>query len=206
MSEASLGIAPIALIASLVFAGATVSNVLVNTQTTASNSYQKLVNDVTTDMTTSFNVDQVIGKYNMSLTPPGIDHIAIHLRPLTACAIDLTKLKIELITPTDLVFLPYQDTGKADPTGALFSNTLWKTLKTGSFTMLITNDDDSSVDTSHTLNKNTDAGFILITLPKTSTLTYPNSYQIGLIPTPGQTEWITLDVPYASNTPLILYG
>jgi len=210
MSDASLGLLPIVLITSFLVIGATASSILIKNQTTTADAFDKAVTDITDDITTYLKVQQIIGKFNNTdIKPsvqPSIQRLAINVRPLISGTIDLTKIKIELIFKDDVTILSYQDTTKTPTTGTLFTNKIWDQLTAGSFTMLVTVDDDSSVLTTHSLNKNTDAGFLLVKLPQKIYLHPYDECQLVLMPTPGEPRSFTLDIPYTTSSLVILYG
>ena len=200
-TDGSLGILPIALIAAFIVIGATASSVIIANQNTAQDTYTQAVTEVTNDLTSYLKVQQIIGKFNQKAA---LQQIAINIRPLVTGTIDLSQLKIEIITSDDLTLLSYQDTPMLS-TGSLFLKTAWDQLTPGSFTMLVTIDDDSSILTAHTLNKNTDAGFLLVSLPTTIPLHQGDTFQLILLPTPGQARQFTLDVPSLTTSPVVLY-
>ncbi len=202
MSDATLGLLPIVLITSVIAIGATAGSIFIKNQTTANNALDQAVTDITNDLTTYLKIDQIIGKYD---TPNGIQRLAIHIRPLITGTIDLTKIQLQLTLPDDAFILPYRDVPKDEPTNALFHNPAWDQFKPGSFTIQMITDDDGSALAAHTLNKNTDAGFLLVKLPEQTYLRPYDTLQLTITPTPGQQQTFTFDVPYTTNSLVTLY-
>jgi len=203
-SYGSLGILALALVITLIFLAATVKSVANTNQTTSTESLEEITTEVTNDLTSYIKVQQIIGKFEPGTSHPGLQQLAINIRPLVTGTIDLSQMKIELITPSDLTLFSYQDASMFSG-GPLFSNSAWDQLIPGTYSMLVTVDDDASIISSHTLNKNTDAGFLIIKLPDTMRLSPKETYQLILMPTPGQTRQFALDVPLPTTAPVTLY-
>ena len=200
----SLGLLSLALITTLIILAATAGSVVISNQTTSKETLEQVTTEVTNDLTSYIKVQQIIGKFATGTPHPGLQQLAINIRPLVTGTIDLSQMKIELLTPNDLTLFSYQNASPLS-SGPLFSNKAWSQLTPGNFSMLVTIDDDASIVTAHTLNKNTDTGFLIVKLPDTLQLFPGETYQLTLMPTPGQSRQFTLDIPMSTTAPVTLY-
>jgi archaellin len=201
-THASIGIVSIALIATLVALATATGSILVQKQTTTADTYSQLVDDVTTDLTSYLEVRQIIGKFDPTHHYP--PRIAINIHPLTTNTIDLNKMTVQITTTSDLFIYNYRESFSLK-TGSLFSDDTWNRLATDTYSFTVSNDDDASIQAAHTLNKNTDTGFLLLTLPDTMNLNPYDTFELTIMPTPGQPRVFTLEVPLPSTTMATLY-
>jgi archaellin len=205
-SAGSLGILAVAIFITLILVSAATSSVILENQTASSDSFENLVNEVTTDLTSYLKIQQIIGRTNHTATNNGINQLAIRIRLLVSGTVNLADLTLELIIQDNVLLLSYQQNATMTlGSGALFTAESWKLLTPQTFAMLIINDEDQSITTGQTLNKNTDTGFLLISLPEDLALHAYDTCELRIIPNPGHVRQITIDVPFQTTSIAILY-
>jgi archaellin len=205
-SAGSLGILAIALFITLILVSAATSSVILDNQTTSSDTYENLVNEVTTDLTSYLKIQQILGHIDQTTTNGGITQLAIRIRLLVSGTINLAGLTLELIIGDNILLLTYQQNAtRMLGSNSLFNTESWQKLTPQTFAMLIITDDDHSITTGHTLNKNTDTGFLLINLPEDMAIHAYDTMELRVIPNPGHIRQISLEVPFQTQTIAILY-
>lgn len=206
--ELGAGITIAVLLVSFLLIGATTASVLIgNTQSNGSISsedIEKMVNEVVDDISTYIKITDIYGKYSSTENGPRIQQIAIPIKLYVSSTLDLMQFTIELNNGNQLSILTY--TGNADcmQSHTLFDDPLWNSINEGTFGVLVTIDDDQSIVNFHTINKNTDAAFLLIKLPQDFTMKQGDTLQITLVPSVGTSRTIEAIAPLPTTSVVIL--
>jgi archaellin len=203
MSYGSLGLVAVALVITIMILGTATGSIILQTQDTDTANLNTIATEATNDLTSYLKVQQIIGRYDHTHS---ITQLAINIRLLVSGTIDLSHLTIELITRDNVLLLSYQANATSTLTsGALFSADSWQHLSPQSYAMLIMADNDNSILTGQTMNKNTDTGFLVVSLPETMALHSYDTLELRIIPNPGHIRQLSLDVPFDTHDIAVLY-
>ena len=205
MSYGSLALVAIALFTTLVILGTATGSIILQQQTTDTTNLDTITTEAISDLTSYLKVQQILGRFDH--TPArGITQLAVKIRLLVSGTIDLSHLTLELITTDNVILLTYQANATRTMTsGALFTAESWQLLSAQSYTMLVMNDDDNSITTRQTLDKNTDTGFLLVSLPEPLSLHSYDTCELRIIPDPGHIRQIPLDIPFQTHDLAVIY-
>jgi archaellin len=203
----NLGLTTGILLIVILFISAVAGSVIIqSTDNTSNPDLTKITNEALDEITTYLQIKNVVGKYENIQGQEGIRQIAIFIKPLVSSNIDITKLTLMISNGNDLRFLSFSGQVAPIRSYSLFSHPLWDSMDEGSYSIISTVDDDTSMTDVHLINKNTDMGFIIFTLPATDPLLYDGSMQVTLIPSPGNECSVTLEPPLPTTHVVSLYG
>jgi archaellin len=204
--QGNLGITAGVLLIIFILIGAVAGSVLINgTQNLSYGDLTKITNEALDEITTYIQVKNVLAKYENFQGKQCIQKIAIFIKPLVSIDIDITKISITISNGDDLRILFYSGQVASINSYSLFAHPLWDSLSDDTYSLISTIDDDSSMVQYHTINKNTDMAFIILKLPANATLSYGESLQITLMPSPGNERTITLEPPLPTTHVVSLY-
>ncbi len=195
----------IILIVFILIAAVAGSVIIQTTQTVTNQDLTSIANDAVDEIITYVQIKNVVGKYENIQGQEGIRCIALLVKPLVSVHVDIEKMTIMISTGDDIRILPFSGQAASIRSNSLFGHPLWDTMDEGSFSVLSTVDDDSSMTDFHLINKNTDMGFIIIQLPSTDPLLYDESLTLTLIPSPGNECSVTLEPPLPTTRVVTLY-
>ncbi|HVQ00084.1 MAG TPA: hypothetical protein VMT57_01080 [Candidatus Thermoplasmatota archaeon] len=198
--------AGIILIVIILIAAVAGSVIIQTTQDVSNRDLTSITNEALDEITTYLQVKNVIGKYEDVQGQEVIQRIAVLIKPLVSLHLDITKLTIMISDGNDVHLLTFSGLAAPIKSYSLFSHPLWDLINDSSFGIISTVDDDNSMIDAHTIDKNTDMGFIIINLPATDRLLYDESMQLTLIPSPGNERIITLEPPLPTSQVVTLYG
>jgi archaellin len=198
--------AGIILIIVILIAAAAGSVIIQTTQNVSNQDLTRITNDALDEITTYFQIKNVVGKYENIQGQEGIQRIALLIKPLVSLHLDIAKITIMISNGNDLRILSFSGQVAPISSYSLFGHPLWASMDEGSFSVISTVDDDNSMTDSHIINKNTDMGFIILDLPATDPLFYGESLEVTLIPSPGNECSVTLEPPLPTSRVVSLYG
>jgi archaellin len=203
----NLGLAAgIILIVVILLAAVAGSEIIQTTQNVSSQDLTGITNDALDEITTYLQIKNVVGKYETIQGQTGIHRIALLIKPLVSIHLDINKITLMITKGDDLRILSFSGQVAPIKSFSLFNHPLWDSLNESTFGFLTTIDDDNSMTNSSLINKNTDMGFILVTLPETDPLLYDQSLQITFVPAPGNECSVTLEAPLPTTSVVSLYG
>ena len=182
------------------------SAIIQTTQSTSLPDLTKLTNEAIDEITTTFQIKSVIGKYETIQGRACIQKIAILIKPLVSLNIDIDKIHLMIVSEDDLRLLSFNGSVAPMNTPSLFDHPLWDTLDEGRYGLITTVDDDGSMTTSQVIDKNTDMAFLIVKLPVAAPLFYGQILQLTLAPTPGNECTVTLEPPLPTTHVVSLYG
>lgn len=198
--------AGILLIVVVLIAAAAGSEIIQTTQNVSNQNLTRITSDALDEITTYFQIKNVVGKYETIQGQEGIQRIALLIKPLVSLHLDIAKITIMISNGDELRILSFSGQVATISSHSLFNHPLWSSMDEGSYSVISTIDDDNSMTDVHTINKNTDMGFIILKLPATDPLLYGESLQVTLIPSPGNECSVTLDPPLPTSHVVSLYG
>jgi len=198
--------AGIILIIVVLIAAAAGSVIIQTTQNVSNQDLTRITNDALDEITTYFQIKNVVGKYENIQGREGIQRIALLIKPLVSLHLDIAKITIMISNGDDLRILSFSGQVAPISSYSLFGHPLWESMDEGSYSVISTIDDDDSMTDFHIINKNTDMGFIILNLPATDPLLYGESLEVTLIPSPGNECSVTLEPPLPTSRVVSLYG
>lgn len=209
-NRGTLGIITGILLICFLLIGAVSASVIINgldtTTTTSGADLNQITNEVVDELSAYINIKDIVGKYQTFQGEQKIQQIALLIRPLVSQNIDMTHMIIKISSEKQYNILYFN--GNVSPLGSfsLFDHPHWQTITENTYTLLSIIDDDASMSTSYSLNKNTDTAFLLIKLPLEGLMRYGDVLQITLLPTPGTQRTVTLEAPLPTTHVVTLYG
>lgn len=205
--KGNLGITAGIFLIIIILIGAAAGSVIINNTQSASNQdLTQITNEAIDEITTYFQIKNVVGKYENIQGRECIQKIAIFIKPLVSVQIDIAKINLMISSGDDLRILSFSGQVARINSSSLFTHPLWDSMDESSFSLISTVDDDCSMTDFHIINKNTDMAFIILKLPPTAPLFYGGSLQITLIPSPGNECTITLEPPLPTSHVVSLYN
>lgn len=205
-NQAQLGLITVILLLGFLLIGAVSASVLLTEKEELSEEdLNNLTNEVVDELCSYLEIKQIIGKYQMIQGEQNINKIAILIQPLVTQDIDISSTTITLCDGEQLYLLFYNGQSSSIASNSLFEHSIWEKIPNGSFSVLSTIDDDSSIIQSHLLNKNTDMAFILVKLPENMTMQYEDEIKMTIQPSPGVGRTVTLESPIPIKTVVTLY-
>jgi archaellin len=205
-NKGNLGLITGILLIGFILIGAVSASVIMNSTTNSTDTdLNQMTNEVVDELTTYLQVKNIIGKYQTIQEEQKIQQIALLIKPLVSLDIDITHMTLKISNGEQLYILYYDGNAATIGTYSLFAHPLWGTLTENTYTIIPIIDDDLSMTTYHTINKNTDTAFILIKLPNDITLRKGDNLQITLIPSPGMERTFNLDAPLPTSHIVTLY-
>ena len=204
--KGNLGLITGILLIGFILIGAVSASVIMNSTTsTTDRDLNQMTNEVVDEISTYLQIKNIIGKYQTIQGEQKIQQIAILIKPLVSLDIDITHMIIKISNGEQLYILYYD--GNAAPIGtySLFNHPLWDALTENTYTIIPIIDDDCSMTTYHTINKNTDTAFILVKLPNDIAMKKGDNLQVTLIPSPGMERTVTLEAPLPTSHVVTLY-
>jgi archaellin len=206
-NQGNLGITAGILLITFILIAAVAGSVIINeTQNFSSQDLNKITNDAVDEITTYFQIKNVVGKYENIQGKQCIQKIAILIKPLVSVNIDIAKISIMISNKEDLSIISFSGQAASIRYNSLFNHPLWDSMNESTYSLLSTVDDDCSMIQYHVINKNTDMAFIILKLPATISLVYEESLQITLVPSPGTECTVTLEPPMPTTQVVSLYG
>jgi archaellin len=194
------------LILMIIIGAIAASAIIQTTQSTSIQDLTKITNEAIDEITTTFQIKNVVGKYDNIQGRQCIQKIAIFIKPLVSLNIDIAKINLMTVHGDDLRLLSFNGLAAPISTHSLFDHPLWDSMDEASYSVITTVDDDCSMTDSHIIDKNTDMAFLIVKLPSTAPLYYGQTLQITLIPTPGNECTVTLEPPLPTTHVVSLYG
>ena len=198
--------AGIILIIVVLIAAVAGSVIIQTTQDVSNQDLTRITNDALDEITTYFQIKNVVGKYENIQGQEGIQRVALLIKPLVSLHLDIGKITIMISNGDDLRILSFSGQVAPISSYSLFGHPLWESMDEGSYSVISTIDDDDSMTDFHIINKNTDMGFIILNLPATDPLLYGESLEVTLIPSPGNECSVTLEPPLPTSRVVSLYG
>jgi archaellin len=205
--KGNLGLLTGILLICFILIGAVSASVILNNTTSVTNTdLNQLTNEIVDEISTYIQIKTVVGKFQTIQGNQQIQKIAILIKPLVSLNIDITHMIIKILTSEQLYILYFN--GNVNPIGSysLFDHPLWDTLVENTYTVIPIIDDDSSITTYHSINKNTDNAFLLVKLPDDSTMKKGDILEVTLIPSPGSERTIILEAPLPTTHVVTLFG
>ena len=205
-NKGNLGLVTGILLIGFILIGAVSASVIMNSTTSSTTTdLNQMTNEVVNEISTYLQIKNIIGKYQTIQGEQKIQHIALLIQPLVSLDIDITHMTLKISNGEQLYILNYD--GNAAPIGtySLFAHPLWDTLTENTYTIIPIIDDDLSMTTYHTINKNSDTAFILVKLPNDMTMKYGDRLQITLIPSPGMERTFNIEAPLPTSHVVTLY-
>lgn len=205
-NQAKLGVIAGIMLIGFVLIGAVSASVLItNSETTTEVDLDTLTNEVLDEICSYLQIKQIVGKYQTIEEEQKITKIAILIKPFISQNIDLSHMTLEVCDGEQYYILYYNGNSDSIRHKSLFEHPLWDNIESGSFSLLSTLDDDSSITTSHLINKNTDMAFITIRLPDEIAMKYDDCLTVTIRPTPGTGRTVTLEAPLPIKNVVSLY-
>ena len=203
----NLGITTAILFIGLVLIAAIASSVLIGNSTKVNNEYDlnKITNEAVDGIITYIEVKDIIGKYYNDNGDQRIEKIAILIKPLVSCTIDVTQLMVKLCNGQDIRVLSYSGQSDFISTNSLFEHPRWDTFTTDQFGFIAIQDTDRSLVDYNTINANTDAAYLVLKLPDGFTLRNGDFLTITLFPSTGMTRTFTVEAPLPITSIVTLY-
>ena len=205
-NQGNLGLLTIILLIFFILIGAVSASIIMNETTDVTNTdLNQLTNEIVDELSSYLQIKTIVGQYQALQGTQRIQKIAVLIKPLISQDIDLTHMIIEVTTNEQLFVLYFN--GNASPLGAssVFDNPLWDTLTQNTYSVLPMIDDDSSMMTYHSINKNTDTAFLLVKLPDACAMQQGAIVQLNLLPTPGAERTVVLEAPLPISHVVTLY-
>jgi len=205
-NHGNLGLLTVILLITFVLIGAVSASVIMNKTTSVSNTdLNRLTNEIVDEITSYLQIKTIVGQYQTIQGNQRIQKIAVMIKPLISQTIDLTHMIIEVSTKEQFFVLYFN--GNVSPLGSytVFDHPLWGTLTQDTYSVIPILDDDSSMVTYHSINKNTDSAFLLVQLPDACTMQKGDVVQITLQPSPGAERTVVLEAPLPISHVVTLY-
>ncbi|DAC72469.1 MAG TPA: hypothetical protein DSN98_05090 [Thermoplasmata archaeon] len=204
--QAKLGMIAGILLLGFVLIGAVSASVIMTSTTKYSeDNLNRITNEVVDEICTYLQINHIVGKYQTIHGEQKIQKIVILIKPLVSQEIDVSHMTLELIDGEHLTILTYNGLAESFQSGSLFEHPLWNSMPSGTFSLLTTIDDDSSIVNAHLLNKNTDMAFILLKLPDDMAMNTDNQLKVTILTSPGIGRTVTLEAPLSTQSVVTLY-
>ena len=196
----SIGLtAVILLIVFILIAVAATSIIIGGEERISEESIEETLNDVLEEVSTYLQIKDKIGRYNKTNEIQKIGKIAILIKPLISCDIDVSQLTIKLNNGNTVKLLNYGEKSEFIGSNSLFGHAIWNYITENNFGFIVTHDKDKSLANHNLINDNTDMAYIIIKLPKEFQMKKGNIMTVTLFPSTGMHKTITLEAPLPIN-------
>ncbi len=203
----NLGLLTAILLIGFLLIGAVSASVLLNdTASPTTMDLNQVTNEIISEISTYIQIKSVVGKFQIINEEQKIQKISILIKPLISMNIDITQMIIKILSDNQLYILYFN--GNTSPIGSfsLFDHPLWTSLEENTYAVIPLIDDDSSITTYHSINKNTDTAFLIVNLPDDCTMRNGDVVQVTLIPSPGVERTVVLEAPLPITKIVTLFG
>jgi len=207
--EIGTGITLAILLGSFLLIGATAASVIIGSTQSGNSGFSQeeidqLITDIVDDISTYLKLHDIIGKYYDTNNGPRLQRIAIPIRLLYSTEVDLSQFTIQLNNGNQMVILTYNGNTDNLERHSVFNHPLWDTLSDNHFTLLVTIDDDHSMIDYHTMNKNTDAAFLIFPLSSDFAMKKGDTMMITLVPAVGTPRTVQIEAPLPTTALVVL--
>ena len=204
--QARLGtIAGILLLMFLLIGAASASWIITDSEITSEDELNRITNEVIDEICSSLLIKQIIGKYQDFQGEQRITKIAILIKPYVSQTIDITHMTITLCDGQQYTILFFNGTAGSLRSSSLFDHPQWDSMTAGTFSVLSTIDDDTSIVNSQLINKNTDMLFLLLSFPDGTGMKQDDVLEVTILPSPGIGRTVSLEAPLPIKPIVTLY-
>jgi len=204
--QARLGtIAGILLLMFLLIGAASASWIITDSEITSEDELNRITNEVIDEICSSLHIKQIIGKYQEFQGEQRITKIAILIKPYVSQTIDITHMTITLCDGQQYTILFFNGTAGSLRSSSLFDHPQWDSMTAGTFSVLSTIDDDTSIVNSQLINKNTDMLFLLLSFPDGTGMKQDDVLEVTILPSPGIGRTVSLEAPLPIKPIVTLY-
>ena len=204
--QAKLGIiAGILLLMFLLIGAASASWIITDSEITSEDELNRITNEVIDEICSSLLIKQIIGKYQDFQGEQRITKIAILIKPYVSQTIDITHMTITLCDGQQYTILFFNGTAGSLRSSSLFDHPQWDSMTAGTFSVLSTIDDDTSIVNSQLINKNTDMLFLLLSFPDGTGMKQDDVLEVTILPSPGIGRTVSLEAPLPIKPLVTLY-
>lgn len=155
----------------------------------------EVLNDVLTEITTYLQIPDAIGKYYEVNGTQKIEKIAIMIKPLITCTLDISDITIKLENNENIRILSYSNLSDKLYSYSLFQHPIWRNITDNNFGCLIIHDTDDSIFKENTIDDHTDMIYLIIPLPKDFLMSYKDTIKVNIFPSSGTVKTISLEAP-----------
>ena len=187
----STGITAITMLSGIILSGAASSVLLQNTDDLSSNATQML-NDVIDEITTYLKLDDIIGKYYIENGTRCVERLVILVKQPIKTTLNISTITIKISNKEDVLLLGYSGYAQKYDANGVFENSVWN-MTYYSFSLIILNDNDNSIQEHHIMNG--DTVFVVIRLPIQFQLGNDDTLTLSILPEKGIMRSIVLETP-----------
>ena len=205
-NQATLGITSAILMLSFIIISATATSIFTNfTNNISTDNYDKTIKETIDEISTYIQIKEALGKYYQINEEQYIQKIAILIKPLISCNIDISNLIIKINNGNLVKFFSYSYQADFIKSNTLFEHPIWDNINNSNFGFIMTLDEDKSLFNYNTLNSNTDIAYIIIPLSKELYMNKGDTLEITLIPSTGITKTLTIQAPMPTKKLVSLF-
>ena len=192
-NKGNMGISAIPVLISFLIAGATTSSVILKSSDTTSGDVGQIVNDALEKITTYLEINDAIGKYDVTDGVRSVEKIVLLVKPLVSTNINMSEVMIKISNDNDVLLLSYSGYAvERSSAETIFENKIWDKTD-NAFGLIVLIDTDNSLLTYSVMND--DTAFIAIKLPSGFAMTNDESLTISIIPAQGTTTSVVIETP-----------
>ena len=155
--------------------------------------FEKIMNQVLDEVSTYFQIKDIMGKFYNQNEEQKIMKIAILVKPLIIQDIDITDMTIKLSNSNSVKILYNSKNADFIKSYSLFEHPIWKNLTENNFGFIATLDQDKSIVENNIINE--DYAYIIIKLSNDFSIVKGESLDITLFPYSGISRTITIKAP-----------
>lgn len=208
-NSGSSGILSLFLISILLLGTATISNELIlkenDEKMYSFDNCEEILNDTIEEISTYFNIKQIIGKYYNNENMLNIEKIIILLKPYFDINFDISDLHILLSNGEKTIILQFNDNIEFVGQYDVFEHQNWNYISYGFYSLLVISDKDNSIKEFNIINENTDMIYITLILSDYFDFVKGDNIKISLIPSIGTLQTFTLKAPLPTSKIVNLY-
>ena len=192
-NKGNMGVSTISVLVSFLIAGATTSSVILKSSDTTSGDVGQIVNDALEKITTYLEINDAIGKYDVTDGVRSVEKIVLLVKPLVSTNINMSEVMIKISNDNDVLLLSYSGYAvERSSAETIFENQVWDKTD-NAFSLIVLIDKDNSLLTYGFMND--DTAFIAIKLPGGFAMNNDESITVSIIPARGTTTSVVLETP-----------
>jgi len=209
-NSASTGLISLFLISIIFLATAAISNEIIfdtNDETLYNiDEYEELLDDTIKEISTYFNIKQVLGKYYNYENTLVVKKIVILIKLYFDINFDLSDLNILISNGEKSLILQYNNEIANVESYDVFEHPNWNKIINGYYSILIISDKDNSILDYNNINDNTDMIYITIIFPDYFNFEKGDTIEVSFLPNSGIVQNLKLKAPLPINKIVNLYS
>ena len=169
------------------------------------NDLKQITEEAVNKISTYFNIEDFVGKYQQINEKPKIKKIGLLVKPMFTNEIDISDLILKISNGEQVRILYYSGESAFIQKETLFDHPIWKLTDECNFSLIVTLDKDKSLISYDTFNDYTDTAYLIINLPKEFVMQKGETITITLFPATGITRTIVGEAPLPIKSVVNLY-